>query len=194
MQNMLRLIFCTLMVGALASPGSAQLELNQLSGFGASADGVNRTAGTEITRTLGTLFSDFTSADTEAMDGGTNDTAANSAQKSTATSFYVGRSEVGSARYLSKAEIYGSNNAGYVATIDPNVTAKLYGKNGSDAPADCSDGVLLGSITFVDQTNESAARTITSSDLTSTYEHRFICVSHDGAAAGMRFQEVKFFE
>lgn len=65
-----------------------------------------------------------------------------------ATTGYVGKTPA-SAVKVSRAIVYGSSDKGFVTGASPAVTLSLYGKTGA-APANGTDGTLLGSVSFID--------------------------------------------
>lgn len=82
---------------------------------------------------------------------------------------------------LAGARAYGSNNSGFVGSANPNVTITLYGK--ATLPTLASPGTSLGANgATADTTNESAGRSITSSDTTTLFNYAAIVISHDGSA------------
>ena len=150
--------------------------------------------GAEIDRTLGTNIGDMTSAGglAAAFDGTTSQASTASASASGFNiSGYVGKTG-NIARIISSAIVYGSNNAGFYSGADPSTTISLYGKTGS-APANGTNGTLLGSVTFTDTANQSAGQTITSSDLTTLWNHWWVFIPAN-ASGQARCAEVRFFE
>jgi hypothetical protein len=126
------------------------------------------------------------------FDGTTAQAAAACASKAAATTAYIGKT-LAAAEPIHSVKIYGSNDAGYVSAINPNVTVKLYGKTGT-APANGTDGTLLATLTpFADTADESVARTITSTDTTTPYLHVWLYFTHDGAANAINVAEIEFF-
>jgi hypothetical protein len=90
---------------------------------------------------------------------------------------------LGSAQAISKVILYGSNNFGYAdgcttgffTICGPafgNFSAYLYGK--TTAPANATDGTLLGSINFTGVADESGGREIQSSDTVTTYQYVWV--------------------
>lgn len=116
---------------------------------------------TLVDRTTGTNIGDMTSNGglAGAFDGTTNQAAAACAAK--ATSGYCGKTYSG-AKIVHSVQVHGSNNFGYSTAGAVSMTINLYGKNGT--PASATDGTLLGSVTFTNQPDESASRTIISAD------------------------------
>lgn len=99
--------------------------------------------------------------------------------------------QFGVGKKISKVELWGSNDQGYVYTVNPSTTITMYGKN--SAPSTWTDGTNIGSTTFTDSTNESAMRTITSTDTTTTYTYVWCYVSGGGVNTTI-FAELKFYE
>jgi hypothetical protein len=102
-----------------------------------------------------------------AFDNTTSQAAAACAVKA-ATSGYVGSdytSQPGRGKRIYKATCFGSNDQGYSSTgAGASITLNLYGKTGTTAPANATDGTLLGTLAFTNLANESSGRDITSSD------------------------------
>lgn len=171
-----------LAVAAAALRGDLKIALasfaaTHLVGFGA---GSSEKVETLVDRTSGTAFGDLTSGGglAASFDGTTNQSNANSSNN--ASSFgYVGKS-YGAGKIYSKVVIYGPNDQGYQTGANASHTVKLYAKNG--APSSGTDGTQIGSITFTDTSNESAGRTITSTDQVNSYTH--VWVYHDSTGAG----------
>lgn len=119
-----------------------------------------------IDRTAGTAIGNLTVYGLSySFDGITNATASQCSAKS-ASGGYVGKTFT-SAKKFSRAIIYGSNSKGFIDFGNPSVTITMYGKNGT--PSSETDGTALGSITFTDTANESAGRTIISTNTTTAF-------------------------
>lgn len=121
-----------------------------------------------------------------AFDNVLNTTSGSCARKNDAggaTTLWIGKT-LAAARAIAGARVAGSNNHGYVDrggstsgfTQNKDVEIRLYGKVGA-APANDTDGVLLGQINFNEGTNESTPRWIASSNTTTAYDHVWIRVS-----------------
>lgn len=147
-----------------------------------------------IDRTLGTNIGDMTSSGglAAAFDGVTAQAATSGATKLSNTFGYVGKT-LATASVISKAVVYGSNNAGYVNSINPTVTIDLYGKTGS-APANSTNGTLLGTISFTDTADESGTPRQVDSSSSAVWDHAWIRVSHNGAANNIHVAELLLFE
>jgi hypothetical protein len=126
-----------------------------------------------------------------AFDGTTSQAAVDCAALVATTSIYVGKS-LATAQAIHSAKIYGSNNAGYYSSTNTNMTADLYGKQGT-APADGTDGTVIGTLAFSDTANESVARTITATDANTLWDHVWVNLSYAGAADTMYFAELELF-
>jgi hypothetical protein len=130
-----------------------------------------------------------------AFDGTTAQAAAASASLVSSTSIWVGHT-LTTPKAIYKAVVYGTNDVGYVTGANPSITITLYGKNGT-APANGTDGTELGSVTFTDTADESGnPRTITvDNPLNETvYDHVFINIVQNGAAATMCVAEMDTYE
>lgn len=76
-----------------------------------------------------------------AFNGNTNQSTAASAQSSAGTDGKVGKDwGSGTPKTISRAQVYGSNDAGYVNSADPSVTINLYGTTDGTT----TGGTLLG--------------------------------------------------
>jgi hypothetical protein len=148
-----------------------------------------------VSGATGTNFGTFTEASGLAaiFDGTTNANGTGSGRISSPASGYAGKTYSPGKR-ISQAVVWGSNNAGYVNAIEPNVTLVLRGKTGA-APSSRTDGTSLGSVTFVDTANESGnPRTIVSNDVATVWNHVWIDFSHDGAVNLAFIAEIQFTE
>lgn len=125
------------------------------------------------------------------FDGETNKADSLCLAKSSATSAIVGLDMTAQPQSIAGCRAYGSNNSGYVSGGTPTVTLTLYGKNGSQ-PTIAAPGTSLGTTSFTDTSNESAARSITSSDTTTAWDYVAVVVSQGGAAATIYLAQVVF--
>lgn len=145
------------------------LAVTQLVGFGAR----NRSLFL-IDRTAGTNIGDMTNGGglAEAFNGTTSVALASCCLKSpSATQSYVGKT-LANSKIFGQAVIYGSNSDGFKGTRNVSVTINIRGKQGS-APSSATDGTIVGTITFTDTNDESAGRTIDSSNLSTSWDHIF---------------------
>jgi hypothetical protein len=143
----------------------------------------------------GTRIGDFTGNGGLAgiFDGITNQDNTGCGYKNLATFGHAGKTFAPGKR-IAQAVVWGSNNIGYVVTINPTVTLVLRGKIGA-APTSRTDGTLLGSVVFTDSENESGLpRTILSNDTTTAWDHVWIDFSHNGVASNCFFAEIQFTE
>lgn len=107
----------------------------------------------------------------------------------TGSSGYIGVSFSSGTR-ITKAIIHGSTNVGFNNGGAGTTTLTLYGKQGS-APSSSTDGTSLGTTSFTDGADESAGRTITSSDTNTFWNHVWVKV--DIANTGIRVAEFRLF-
>lgn len=145
-----------------------------------AADGSGRGPAATIDRTTGTNIGDMTVGGglAGAFDGTTNQAATSGAQLNSTQNAYVGKTTAVPTA-IESVRVFGSNNNGYVNTVDPTVTLTLFGKNGS-APANSADGTSIGSINFTDTSNESTGRDITSSDTATYWDHVWVRITISG--------------
>jgi hypothetical protein len=153
-------------------------------------------AGTAIELTgVGTNLGDMTGGGglAAAFDDDTTQAAAACAAEAASTASWVGKT-LPTAKAIHQVVVHGSNDAGFVSAINPNVTLTLYGKNGT-APATATDGTVIGTLAaFADTADESAGRTITASDRDTVWDHVWISITHDGAANQINVAELVIHE
>lgn len=145
---------------------------------------------TLVDRTTGTIISNATTRQDNAFDGNTNQAAVASANKNSAGAFYIGKT-FGAGKIFSKAVINGTNNTGYTIGGSNPRTVNIRGKNGT--PTDATDGTLIGTISFNQNTNESSGRTITSIDTDNTYTSLFAEIADVGQSQSF-IAELTFYE
>ncbi len=134
-------------------------------------------AGGLVAQSEGVIITDFTTRATAQNDGVTNQAGGVSAAKAGgATSGYSGKNYSASPKRIASAIVYGSNDVGLIDTSNPSVTLTLYGKNGS-APTSGTDGTSIGTLVFTDTTNESAGRTVTSTDQTTLWDYVWVNIA-----------------
>lgn len=133
------------------------------------------TTHTLISQAAGTAFGTFSTFGGlgALFDGNTSQIAGvTTAGTSTVGSGYAGKDfGAGATHAISKAIIYPST-VGFDSSGNPTITAALYGKN--SAPGNGTDGVLLGSISFTDDTSP---HTIISSDPYLYYRYVWVNIS-----------------
>lgn len=103
---------------------------------------------------------------------------------------YVGLTLLSASR-ISKLVVYGSNDDGFIFSANPSVTIDIYGKTGA-APSTSTDGTLLGTLSFTDTANESAGRTITSTDTSTSYDHVWARIS-TGSSTSITAAEIRIY-
>lgn len=166
--------------------GSQHYNITRPSGSGFAA----------VAGATGTSIGDLTGGGNlaAAFDGTTAQALAACASKAAATTAYIGKNYTAqSGKIVYKVEVCGSNDQGYVNGANPSVTITLRGS--ATLPSDFSaDGTVLGSTTFTDTADESAARTINSNDRTTAWNYLWIYVSQAGAAATMDVAELTVYE
>jgi hypothetical protein len=145
------------------------LMLTELSGFASRS-----LSEVLVDRTLGTNIGNMTvnGGLAAAFDGTTNQGTAACAADTTGTG-YVGKTHT-VPRVPGRVTVHGSNDAGYSSGGNGSCTITWYGKKGT-APANATDGTVLGSITFTDTSNESTGRDITTQDQNG-YDHWWVTV------------------
>ena len=107
----------------------------------------------------------------------------------TGVGVYIGKTHTSA---ISQVVVSGSKSHGYTFSGTPTVTLHLYGKTGS-APANATDGTLLGSISFTDTSNESSGRTISSNDTITVFDHRWVAVQASANPFGLYVAEAVFY-
>ena len=126
------------------------------------------------------------------VDGTTAQATTACASLASTTTGYVGYT-LAASKPISFVNIYGSNDAGYVASANPEVTFTLYAKTGS-APSTSTDGTVIGTTTITDSTDESAATAIYSTDTVTEWAHVWVKIDHDGSAASIYVAELDIFD
>lgn len=168
------------------------LRVNQLVGFGA-VSAVVRTLGSAITG--GTNIGNMTAAGglAAAFDGTTNQAQGSSARRDSVTNAYCGKTPA-SAKRVFKSISYGSNNHGYFVLANTTCDLALYGKTGA-APANGTDGTLLGTLSFTDTADESGnPREIVSSDKETLWDHIWLYISERGTSGNVSLAELQIYE
>lgn len=128
------------------------------------------------------------------VDGTTSQAAAACATLASATTGYVGYT-LATASQVSSVKVYGSNDQGYVSSINPEVTLTLYGKEGT-APTSSTDGTVLNvAAAQTDSADESTATTLYNTvDVETLWAHIWIKIDHDGAANQINIAELDIFD
>lgn len=112
---------------------------------------------------------------------------------STAINAYNG-TDFGTGAAIAYVDFFGSADAGFFGSAGlSNITVKLFAKNSS--PANGTDGVELGSITFDEKTNESVGpRRIFSNDNTTAYRYAWIYFSANGGGDQIGVAQIEFYK
>lgn len=183
------------MVGGVADPfdDESGVSTKTAAAYSAASDWYEPlpAVGPPISQSAGTVFGNMSEngGNAAAFDGVTNQANTSCAALTTAAvntfAGYVGRSH---ASALSQVIVRGSNNTGYTFTGNPTVTLRAYGKQGA-APANATDGTIIGQISFTDATNESAGRTIDIEDRRTVWDHRWVALAANANPAGVFFAE-----
>lgn len=169
------------------------LAVSQLIGFGSVAAGGAPSKGSIISVASYIGQYTFNGNLAASFNGATDTAAASCSARASNTNGYIGANLSAANKKVWEVAIHGSNNSGYVDGADPSVTAYLYGKTGG-APSNGTDGTLLGSITFTDTSNESAARTISSSDVSTAWAYVWIYFTHASTNHTMYSAEISIYE
>jgi len=161
-------------------------------------EGFTATISAEETQTSNTIISESFVGDLDdgslmsvAFDGDTVHTEDNAPRKNSATTGWIG-GETDFPLRVSSVIVYGTNDEGFVNSIDPTVTLTLYGKQGAE-PANSTDGTSLGTAVFTDTNDESAGRTISSSDTETRWDWVWVKLDHNGAANNIFVGEIEIF-
>ena len=148
------------------------------------ASPIDRTAGTNI----GNMTSNGGLA--AAFDGNTSQAQTQCAANTNQIGGYVSKALAQPAA-IDRVIIYGSNNAGYSNGTNRTITLVLYGKQGA-APSSATDGTILGTLgPFTDIPDESAGRTIASSDTDAIWDH--VWVGYTASGGGARCAELQIY-
>lgn len=145
-----------------------------------------------IDRTTGTNIGNMTEVDglAAAFDG----SAVNgqSAAKTNTASAFIGKTLAAPKRFA-RAVVYGSPTQGFVLQgQNPNMTINIRGKNGA-APSGATDGTIVGTSSFTDTADESAGRTIQSTDRGTSWDHLFAEITHDGGSLNIACTELDLY-
>ena len=146
---------------------------------------------------LGTNFGDATGVAglAAAFNGVTN--AGNGSCAATpgnALTSYVGKDYgAGNEKKVAQLKAFGSNNLGFYSGTDHPFELRLYGKNGT-APANGTDGVELGRITFTDTGNESNGRIVYSNDAQTAWRYVWAYLKGTTGTGAIFWAEVEFYQ
>lgn len=145
-------------------------------------------------REAGTAFGDLTGGGdlAAAFDDTTAQAASACASKgSNPSAGYAGRYFAADPKRIFRAVFFGSNDAGFIADANPEITCTLYGSN--TEPGDETDGTVLGSETFNDTGDESTGRTVTSTDQASAWVYVWGTIETASGTA-IHLAELQLFE
>jgi len=157
------------------------------------ADGFSaglNTSGTAVAGGIGTTFSSGVTSPAFAFDGVTNTDVTSCALLTGGAAAYIGKNYTSSPNRMVQAVVYGANSGGFVLAT-PSITFSLYAKQ--TAPTSATDGTLLGTVTFTDTANESAGRTISSSDTTTFWNYVWVKQDQPVDFFGPAIAEVVFY-
>lgn len=126
-----------------------------------------------------------------AFDGTTSQGFASCAQM-TGGAGYVGKT-YSPAKAVTSVDIYSSSDTGFSGGGAADIDISFYGKNGS-APANGTDGTLLGSVTTFSDVNSTTQKSITSNDQSTTWDHVWIYVESSAGGADTRVAELIIYE
>jgi hypothetical protein len=180
--------------GTIAVFAGTATNLYRLDNTDLTWNNVTITDATELVYTDSTNIGDLTGGGglAAAFDGTTAQATADCARLTATTSAWVGKT-LAAPQAIRSVKIYGSNDAGYVVSINPTVSATVYGKNGT-APATGTDGTAISAaLTFTDTADESVARTITCTDTGTEWDHVWVYFTHNGAANTVSPAEIEIF-
>jgi len=109
---------------------------------------------------------------------------------------YVGLHFTSSPVTVNRVMVYGTNNYGFAYNGNPTdgtFTLRLYGKRGS-APANGTDGVVLGSTKVIRTLNESGGRAVYSNDTVTAWNYLWVEIEFVGpAGSDLLIAELQFY-
>lgn len=140
----------------------------------------------------GTIIHNASSQQANAFDGTTNQAQAACATWGAASALnqYIGKTYAPAER-IGYCVIYSPNNVGFTGATGNYVSFSLYGKTGT-APANATDGTLLGTSTSVRGDSSSQVLTIGCNDTTTEWDHVWVTRATSISTA-MYLAEVQFF-
>lgn len=117
-----------------------------------------------------------------AFDGVTSQGSNSSAFKFGGPPGWVGK-DLAAPSTFGLAVVYGSSNAGFVTGANPSTTITIYGSTGSppSGATPWDDGTELGTITFTDTDDESAGRSIVTTDPNTKWDNIWATITHGGS-------------
>lgn len=127
-----------------------------------------------IDRSTGTVIGDFTSNTALAFNGTTSANAAASATKSASSSAYIGKNwGTGVTKKVGRVLVYPATDNGFLHTYTGNVKIDVYGK--ASAPANATDGTLLGTLTTTGDVL--TGQTIELTDVSTSYQYHWVTIT-----------------
>lgn len=148
-----------------------------------------------IDRTSGTNIGNMTTGGglAAAFDGNTSQASGVGARMAAASgsAAYVGKT-LATPRVFGSATVYGSNDNGYTGGGSLTITLTMYGKNGA-APSSPTDGTIIGTLAGFTNTSGTNDKTISSSDLSTTWDHLWINIDASGANTNLYAAELQLY-
>lgn len=162
----------------------------------ATTGGSGATSGVSlIAQGDGTIIGDMTDRAglSAAFDGNANQANNDSATSENAGGdAYIGKT-FSAAKTVIEARVHGGGGSGFSSST-PNITLKLYGKNGT-APSSRTDGTLIATEGPFTDPDDATQQTIDASSNTTAYDHVWVSIEHDGSSSNNIFCcEVEFYE
>lgn len=153
-----------------------------------------RSQGSALNLTGLSYFGDMTANGTltAAFDNSTSQSSAAAAAKTTASTFAYAGATLASPKRFWSFDTYGASNGGYNNTSNVNVTVEVWAKQGS-APANDTDGTMLGTTGSIADTATSNQQTIVSSDNETLWDHVW-CRITCGSSVAFRLAELVVYE
>jgi hypothetical protein len=129
-----------------------------------------------------------------AFDDDTTQIATASASNSGQDNRWVGK-QLPTAKAIHQVIVYGSTDQGFNTSSSASLTINLYGKNGASPNNATDGGTLLGTITFNDTGDESAGRTILSTDTETTWGNVWVhVINNAGGTTALNVAELVIYE
>ena len=147
--------------------------------------------GALISRSAGSVIGDMSST-SFAFNGVTSANASNSATKASGNTAYMGKDwGVGVTQTPGRVLVYPSTDGTLISSYTGDVKIDVYGK--ATAPANATDGTLLGTLTAVDSTSP---HEITITDQSTAYRYHWVTIQRDPTPASSVYYvaELQFYE
>jgi hypothetical protein len=142
----------------------------------------------------GTAFGDLNGGGglAGAFDSDVTEVLADCAINSGSSHRYIGKL-FSEPRYIRRILIYGSSDQGFNQSTNAAMTFHVYAKNGG-APANDTDGTLIGTLNITDTADESAGRQI-ECDESEAWDRVWVRIQNDGGATfNIAVAELQFYE